>query len=217
MSTASCPLSLAFATTGAGWAEAKILIGADTFDFSISYLGHGIGDLIERIYYLSTDLGYDDYNLAAMEYGEADITSVLDGEEATRHWEQIPWKTTPVVWEGEPDFVRLIFERKVNLDPDFDVSVTLDVHQQENRKYEYTVRYRDLCYATAKAVTALLIEYGIVGFYESAWMPDINLRHFLKIKEIALNEPIKTCYDSKEPYMVHSSLEEELGLLLKPM
>ena len=74
-----------------------------------------------------------------------------------------------------------------------------------------------MCYATAKAITGLIAEYGLIGVYESTWMADINLRRFLKIKEIALDLPIKKAYDSEDTDAVHTSLEEELKLLLKPM
>ncbi|MCR5767256.1 MAG: hypothetical protein K6G45_02050, partial [Lachnospiraceae bacterium] len=158
-----------------------------------------------------------DYDYNVMEYEDAEITSVVNGEEKTRQWIDIPWKTTPLVWDGEPDTVCWEFERPVNLDSDFEVSITLDVHQNEDCKYNYTVRYRDLCYATAKAVTDLIIECGVIGFYETTWMEDINLRQFLTIKAIALDVPIKKAYNSEGAYSVHTSIEDELKLLLKPM
>lgn len=215
LDTVNCPISITFSSIGAGWAKARLHIGNDDFVFPISYLEDGIDALIERIYYLSSMLGHDDYNSDLMEYGEAEITSVIDGEEATRHWIEIPWKTTTMVWDGEPLFVRLEFERPLNHDSNFDVLITLDVYQEEHSKYNYTVRYRDLCYAAAKAITDLITEYGLIGVYESTWMPDINLRHFLTIKEIALDMPLKKAYDSE--YAVHTSIEDELKLLLKPM
>ena len=217
MDTARVPISLAFSARGAGWAEARLHIGDDDFVFSISYIGDGINEFVKRVYYLFPKWRHDDYDYNIMEYGDAEITSVVNGEEATRHWEDIPWKTTPLVWDGEPDTVCWEFERPVNLDPDFDVSITLDVHQDRDCKNNYTVRYRDLCYATAKAITDLLTECGIIGFYESTWMEDINLRQFLRIKEIALDSPIRETSDSKYDYAVHTSIEEELKLLLKPM
>lgn len=48
-------------------------------------------------------------------------------------------------------------------------------------------------------------------------MEDINLRQFLRIKEIALDSPIRETSDSEDAYAVHTSVEEELKLLLKPM
>ena len=211
------PMSLSFSARGAGWAKARLHIGDDDFVFSISYIWGGINDFVKRVYYLSPKLGYDAYDSRVMEYEDAEIPSVLDGEDATRYWEDIPWRTTPLEWNSEPDFVRLVFERPINLDSDFGVSITLDVHRDENCQYSYTVRYRDLCYATAKAVTDLITECGIIGFYESTWMEDINLRQFLKIKEIALDMPIKKDRDSEDADAVHTSLEEEFKLLLKPM
>lgn len=48
-------------------------------------------------------------------------------------------------------------------------------------------------------------------------MEDINLRQFLRIKEIALDLPIKEKSVSEDNYAVHTSIEEELKLLLNPM
>ena len=217
MDTARVPISLAFSARGAGWAEARWHIGDDDFVFSISDIGAGINEFVKRVYYLFPKWRHDDYDYKVMEYEDVEITSVVNGEEATRYWEDIPWKTTPLVWDGEPDTVCWEFERPLNLDPDFDVSITLDVHQDVDSKYNYTVRYRDLCYATAKAITDLFAECGIIGFYESTWMEDINLRQFLRIKEIALDSPIKENSVSEDDYAVHTSVEEELKMLLKPM
>ncbi len=216
MSTPTRPMSLSFSSSGAGWAKAKLLIGEDAFDFLISYLWDDISDLLDRVYYLYPNWRHDEVNLNKMEYGEADITSVVDGEEGTRHWVDIPWKTS-LFWDGEGESVRWDFERPVNLDDDFDVVISLDVFQNEARKYKYSIRYKDLCYAVSKAITDFSAEYGIVGSFESSWMKDINLRHLLRIKAIALDEAIAENVDTEEKWKVTSSLDEEIKLLLKPM
>lgn len=212
----SRPMSLSFSSSGAGWAKAKIHIRKNVFNFSISYLWPGINELFACVYYLYPNWRYDDYNLDAMEYGEADLPGIFDGKEMIMHWEQIPWKTT-LDWDGEGECVRWSFERPLNINDDFDVDITLDVHQEEEGKHSYTIRYKDLCYAVSKAISDFIVEYGIIGSFESTWMRDINLRHLLKIKGIALDMPIKNTYDSKDSYTIHTSIEEELKLLLKPM
>ena len=217
MSTASCPISLTFSSTGAGWADAKLCIGEDAFTFSISYLWPGINELLDRVYYLYPKWWHDDYNLDVMEYGEADLPTIIDGKEMIIHWEEIPWKTTPLEWSGEPDSVRWEMERPVNINKDFDVAITLDVWQEKERKYSYTVRYKDLCYAVSKAITDFIAEYGIIGSFESTWMKDMNLRHLLRIKGIALDEAVKVNVGTKNDWKVTSSLKEEIKLLLRPM
>lgn len=217
MNTATnCPISLCFSSNGAGWAKARLHIGDNDFVFSISYLWPGINELLDCVYYLYPNWGYDDYNLDAMEYGEADLPGVFDGKEMIMHWEQIPWKTT-LDWDGEGECVRWSFERPLNIDDDFDVAITLDVHQGEEGKYNYIIRYRDLCYAVSKAITDFIAEYGIIGSFESTWMKDINLRHLLNIKGIALDEAITKNVGAGNHGGVVSSLEEEIKLLLKPM
>ncbi len=216
MNTISCPMSLAFSSSGAGWAEAKLRIGKDAFDFSISYLWAGINELLDRVYYLYPNWGHDDADWNIMEYGEADLPTVFDGKEMIIHWEEIPWKTS-LDWDGEGESVRWDFERPVNLDDDFDVVITLAAYKNEERKYKYSIRYKDLCYAVSKAITDFIAEYGIIGYHESTWMKDINLRHFLKIKGIALDEAITENAGYEERWKVTSSLEAEIKLLLKPM
>ena len=48
-------------------------------------------------------------------------------------------------------------------------------------------------------------------------MKDINLRHFLKIKEIALDESIPVTVGAGDNHKVVSSVEEEIKLLVKTM
>ena len=74
-----------------------------------------------------------------------------------------------------------------------------------------------MCYAVSKAITDFIIEYGIIGSFESTWMKDINLRHFLKIKEIALDESIPVTVGAGDNHKVVSSVEEEIKLLVKTM
>lgn len=212
----SFPMSLSFSSNGAGWAKAKLCIEEDTFDFAISYLWPGINELLDCVYYLYPNWRYDNYNLKVMEYSEADIPSNGGEKKTTIHWEQIPWKTS-VMWNSEPDFVEWRLERSVNLDDDFDVSVTLDVHQEKNRQYGYIIRYKDLCYAVAKAITNFVAEYGIIGSFESSWMKDINLRHLLKIKGIAMGEAVTENVGAGDNWKITTTLDEEIQLLLKPM
>jgi hypothetical protein len=67
-------------------------------------------------------------------------------------------------------------------------------------------------------VTDLLIRYGIVGYYESTWMEDINIRHFLQIKGLALDKEIELVPDSQnEKSIFNTRLGQELDLLIRPM
>ena len=216
MNAIRAPISLSFSSGGAGWAEARMLIGEENFVFPISYLCGGINELLDCVYYLYPCWGHDDYNSEVMEYGEADIPGIFDGKETLMHWTQIPWKTS-LMWNGEFDFVCWSFERPINIDKEFDVAITLEVHQEKKGTYNYTIRYKDLCYAVSKAVTDFIVEYGILGGFESAWMKDINLRHLLKIKEIALDESITVTFGAGDDHKVISSIEEEIKLLVKPM
>jgi hypothetical protein len=214
----NCPIMLEVKPDGAGWAEVKMHIGKDDYVFTVSYIGEDIHDLIEKVYYLYPNWGHDDHNNKVMEYyDDVEIESTIDGVTVKRIWTEVPWRTE-LLWDGEGSYMKLKMERPATIDDDFDVTITLEVYQQEESFHTYTVRYKDLCYAVAKGVTEALIRYGIVGCYESTWMQDINIRHFLQIKGLALDKEIELVPDSQnEKSIFYTRLGQELDLLIRPM
>ncbi len=219
MSNTNCPVSMEIIPGGVGWADVKVNIFEVSFTFVISYIGDSISDLVERVYYLYPIFDHDDYDYRIMEYyEEVEAGEIIDGEEIGPEWENIPWRTE-LLWDGEGSSVKWTFERPKTIKADCDLTLTLEVSQEEESIHHYTVRYKDFCYALAKAVTEVFVRYGIVGYFESTWMEDINLRHFLRIKEFALDESIKV--DTESPYFKDNTfptrLGQELDLLLKPM
>ena len=218
MGNLNCPIMLEVKPGGAGWAEVNMHIGKDDYTFILSYIGEDIYDLIEKVYYLYPNWGHDNLDYRVMEYyDDVEIESTIDGVTAKQLWSDVPWKTK-LLWNGEGTYVKWKMERPATIDDDFDVTITLEVYQQEESFHTYTVRYKDLCYAVAKGVTEALIRYGIVGCYESTWMQDINIRHFLQIKGLALDKEIELVSDSQdEQGIFHTRLEQEMDLLIRSM
>ncbi len=213
------PVSLEFVPGGGGWAKVKMKIFDDSFTFPISYIGDSVHALVERIYYLYPDWYHDESDYRVMEYyDDVEAVSTIDGVTAKRKWSNVPWRTQ-LIWDGEGTFVNVNFERPKTIEVNCDVTITLDVHQDGEAVHTYHVRYMDLAYALAKGVTELLVRYGIVGYYESTWMEDINIRHFLRIKEIALNETIELEADDQKADndIYKSRLGQEMDLLIRPM
>ena len=207
MSDYKCPLSLEIIPSGAGWADVKLDIGDDHFDCMLSYIGDSIHDPIERVYYLYPDWNHDDYN-SIMEYDEVPVKEV---------WSDVP-RRTELFWNGEGSSVRWTMERPATIENEFNVTIMLEVSQEEESSHTYQVKYKDLCYAVAKGVTEILVRYGLIGYYETTWMEDINIRHFLHIKEIALDMKIELESDPQESRSIYTTrLGQEMDLLIKPL
>jgi len=215
----NCPVLLEFIPGGAGWAKIIMKIYDDSFTFPISYIGDSVYGLVERIYYLYPDWNHDDCDYRVMEYyDDIEVVSTVDGVTVNRVWSNVPWRTQ-LIWDGEGKFVNVYFERPKTIEANCDVTITLDVHQEKESVHSYYVKYMDLAYALAKGVTELLVKYGIVGYYESTWMDDVNIRHFLRIKEIALNAAIELEADDEgaDSDIYKSRLGQEMDLLIMPI
>lgn len=216
MQQTQCPISIGITPSGYGWADVKFNICNDKFNFAISYVGASIGDFVERVYYLSADFGHDDVNYNVMEYAEKDLPFIdYDGTPGFGRWIDLPWRTE-IYWDGESSSVTISMERPVSNDIDFDLTIKFDIFNEEKFTHTYTVRYRDFCYAVSKGVTELLVKYGIIGYHESSWLEDINIRHLLWIKSFALQEYIEQRADKRDG-IYRTNLEQELALLVKPM
>ena len=78
----------------------------------------------------------------------------------------------------------------------------------------------DFCYAVAKAFTQLIKKHGFYGYHQSTYNQDFNMRYFLSIKSIALNNfDALEISDVKNEHVDGwgSCFEKELELLLFDM
>lgn len=209
-----CPIKIELCDVGAGWLKMKLCIDDEILDFDTTYcMGDGFHALLERLYYLHPNAYDNDYSGNIVETTE--IKTTLNGENTVA---EVPYKST-FYWDEEGSIINWEFEHKPTLKKEFDLHIKLGIHRNDTDVYkEFTVSYKEFCYALAKACTEMLKKHGINGFHESYWDGDINLRHLLFIKAIALDctNMIKTIYN-KENDEVCSDINKELELLLFDM
>jgi len=95
----------------------------------------------------------------------------------------------------------------------------IEHHRDEIKIYNYYVLYKDFCYAVAKACTEMLKEYGFFGYHHSIYCHDINMRHLLLLKSIALDnfEARELTYYNEKGHGETTDLHKELELLLFDM
>ena len=208
-----CSIKIEFYDVDAGWLHLKININNDELDMRTSYcLGDGFQALLERIYYLHPDAYDNDFSGEIVETEE--IATVLD---ETRIAVEVPYKTN-FYWDEEGSFIDWEIEHEPTLDREFDLYLKIIItRNDEKQKFEYTVSYKEFCYALSKACTELLKKYGINGFHQSYWDGDINLRHLLFIKAIALDADEMIKVECKDKNEMKSNIENELKLLLFDM
>lgn len=177
---------------GGGWTDVYLNIGADKLYFIASNsMGSSFSELVETLYYLSTD--NDDY---------VELDKDFDG----------------FTWDEEGASSTWRFELSPPYDENSMLKLAIDINRNESKHYEYEIKYKDMCYAVAKTLTNVLKSYGIMGYHRSTYTDDINMRHFLYLKAVALDyENIQKYTDLGDGKGVASDFEKELELLLFDM
>lgn len=212
-----CPLHLNVTECDAGWVYLDMKYNDIHIVFNISEiaLGHNFSALLEAIQvFHELENGYD--GLLHIDVERADNVINKFGES----WDLVPVKAS-FFWDEEPAFDEWMIERNRTEfgEPNFAAKVTILLkcrQGQEDKKISMDIKYRDLCYASAKCFTECLKKYGFKGFNSCSYGDDINIRQLLIIKAFALgligNENglnIDNHYDL--------SFDEEIELLLMDM
>lgn len=211
-----CPLHLNVTKYEAGWVYLELGYNDVHIDFHISeVIGHNFTALLEAVQvFHDLENGYDGFLHIDVER-EDDVINKY-GEP----WCEVPIKAS-FLWDEEPEFDEWTIERKTSDfgEPNFTAKVTITLknrHEQEDREIILDVKYKDLCYATAKCFTDCLKKYGFMGFSIGSYGDEFNIRQLLIIKAFALgligNENglnVNNHYDF--------SFEEEMELLALDM
>lgn len=198
-----CGIKMKFRELKAGWLYMEFDIENKHFEFKSSYcLGNGIEDLISIIYNLNPKRQGFEYD---------DRINSTDND--------IPISAQVSLCE-EGSWINWKFEREDTKEIDCNLTIYLTVDRGgdgEEQNYKFIVRYKDFCYALAKACTEMLKGYGIVGYWQSYWRQGFPLREFLEIKAIALDDfsYIDTVYDENNGE--RSNLNKEIEFLLLDM
>ena len=219
-----CGISMKLVPYGAGWTDVYLDIGQDKLYFIISYaLGNTFTDLLGILYYLhpynndpESDEKYVDCWWGLVENDEVvEIAERIDKYPCTIR--PVP-KKGEFSWDEEGSASNWIIEREPTLDTDFNIKISIDISRNEDKHYEYNVRYKDFCYAVAKTCTEVLKSHGIYGYHHSIYEDDIHLRYLLFIKSVALdNFESRELTDMGDKNGESSPFEKELELLLFDM
>jgi hypothetical protein len=234
-----CPLEIELVPRGAGWTYVYLITGGERLFFIISntMMREQFSDFV-RILYFFTPAQYDldlpnrfvdcvdgDFSLdevpceVAVEFRAANRTAV--------HYIDIPHKAE-FTWDEEPGYSHWSLERVPNLDEDFNVKLHIEIQRHEQRdgvydsgfekEYDFEFRYKDLCYAVAKAYTKVLRVFGFWGYHVSTYHESVCVHHLLYLKAVALD-----CLEVRK-WTPHPSgdgeitkIEDEIELLMFDM
>lgn len=223
-----CGIKVELVPYGGGWEDVYLDIGGDHHYFVIStVMGCGFERLMQVLYYLYPNNGdpEEDWDIVDVKEGilndaheivrMQDVGEALEPGTVLRY---IPWKAR-FTWDEEGSYSTWELEREPNEENDFVLHLRISFDRGEKKQYSYQVRYADLCYAVADAATRALKKHGIYGYHHSVYCKDMNLRHLLFLKAVALDNyeaRTLTCYEEKGKGET-TNLQAELELLLFDM
>lgn len=221
-----CGMEMKLVPYGAGWTDVYFNIGNDKLYFIITSIWcDQFSKLLEVLYYLHPNQN-DPKTTETVEYWDG-VCEIIDGKpKVVQIVEQyngcgavrlIPHKAE-LHWDEECSSSHWVFTREPNEEEDFELQIDININKAEEKHYSYKVRYKDFCYAVAKTCTEVLKSHGIYGYHHSTYVDDINLRHLLFIKAVALDcLETRTLTDMGKGLGESTSFERELELLLFDM
>jgi hypothetical protein len=213
-----------------GLTKVHLDIGSNhLFLMASSILGHRFDDLLRALYYLypenKSDSSAEDiieykYGICEQNGDRYEIVKIVDsvsGQPMPLIARDLPWKTI-FKWDEEGSTVNWLIEREATADTDFTLYLKIEISRLETEVYFFQVRYKDFCYAVAKACTEVIKKYGLYGFYCSTDSLDLNIRILLFLKSVALDhfEALELT-QSTDKQGEYSPLEKEIELLMFDM
>ena len=138
---------------------------------------------------------------------------------------------TELAWNGEGPYYQIKFCRIGNnhwKEPvlDGDDPITVQIENEQHKRFFYTIDGHELCYAVSKAITNALKTYGFYGYFFSTGgdccVGDIlDLHMILFLKAYALNvmevRKLSTVWDNGLDHAEGTPFEKEIELLLFEM
>lgn len=221
-----CGMEMKLVPYGGGWTDVYFNIGDDKLYFIItSVWSDQFSKLLEVLYYLhpeqndpkrNDDVDYWD-GVCEIIDGKYKVIKIVEQYDGYGTIRPIPHKAE-LHWDEEGSSSHWVFTREPTEDEDFELQINICFHREEEKHYSYKVRYKDFCYAVAKTCTEVLKSHGIYGYHHSTYEDDINLRHLLFLKAVALeNFEVRTLTDNGDGKGESTSFEKELELLLFDM
>ena len=230
-----CNIKMRLVPIGAGWTYVFLDICGDNHKFIISdVIGNQFYDLMFMLYHLYPDNCDPENAYHNMDYAYVlcknttngyKAVSIVDNDyvvdDSSYRIYQIAYKGE-FTWDEEGGWSNWIVEREPTLDNSFDLIIRIEHlgHNDEAvRKYDYKVSYRDFCYAVAKACTETIKKHGFLGYHHAVSYHDMNIRHLLFLKCIALRnfEACELTYYADNDHGETSEINKEIELLLFEM
>ena len=230
-----CPITIQLIPYGGGWTDVRInMFGTELYFVISNYVGNQFSDLMKVLYHMyprqndsenADDLIESKVGIAEWTGEKYEVLKVVDStKDADGHatFIDIPWKAE-FSWTDEERTTKWLLERKPNCDRNFYLSIKIEVengwYDVPKEEYEFIVQYRDMCYAVAKACTDALKKHGFYGYHYSTYFQDINIRHLLFLKSVALDnfEARKLTFYEEKGQGEISDFEKEIELLLFDM
>ena len=230
MKKRDCGIGMRLVPYGGGWTDVYADFGDGELYFIISnVMSEGFGILMRALYYLypdQSDTEHDDLveckeGIFEDIDGKYVVTRIVDESSANDPscvYRPIPWRAE-FAWDEEGAYSAWRIERDPTEDASFDLRLHIEIHREEEKEYDYTVRYEDLCYAAADACTKALKKHGFAGYHEATYTEDVNIRHLLFLKAVALGntEARKIAHYREKGKGATSDFSKELELLLFDM
>ena len=224
-----CNIKMRLVPYGGGWTDVYITFDKEELYFIITEMwGDNFQTLLRALYFLYPANNDDEATDAFLEckigYYENDdsiikIVDSLNDLPGMCEFCDIPWKTE-FEWDDEHRCAKWQIERNPDTSLEFDITIKIDISDDEPKHYEYTVPYKDMCYAVADACTKALKKHGFLGYHKATYYEDMSIRYLLLIKAIAL-ENREACelqyFREHKGEGERSDLMKELELLLFDM
>ena len=219
-----CGIKMRLVPYGGGWTDVYLNIGNDELYFIItSMYSDNFNNLMSVLYFLYPENYDHEHTENYVDCWEG----IIENDEVVEIVERITKSSCTTIavpkkgefsWDEEGASSYWVIEREATMDTDFDIHISIDIKRDDAHHYEYTVRYKDFCYAVAKTCTEVLKSHGIYGYHNSIYYGDMNLRYLLFLKCIALDN-----FEARELTNLgrgngeSTSWEKELELLLFDM
>ncbi len=213
---------------GCGWEDVYLNIEDISLYFSISTVeGSSIQQLLRLLYYLyprqrdpihADDLHYY-YGIREKKGGLPVVERIVDqlfDEPLPYGFEEIPAKGS-FEWNEEGAKSLWTIIRPPTYETEFPITLQITLLRDQTLHYTFSLSYKALCYAVAKACTQVIKTFGFFGYHQAVYEWDMNLRYLLFIKAIALDCLDTISLSSKAGRPFASSLQNELQLLLAEM
>ncbi|MBR4791901.1 MAG: hypothetical protein IK024_13515 [Treponema sp.] len=220
-----CPMEIT-TECGAGWGFMKIQYENLNLEFyNTNVYDRDFDDLLKTLYFLNPYFEDDLWPNDLDKYPDKPMFEVVEYQKKNDIGFRYHAISSNFIWNEEPDISKWTISRKATSPKEhaknysFDLIFHIEKYEEsiDNKtEFDFQIKYNDFCYAVAKAFTQLIKKHGFYGYHQSTYNQDFNMRYFLSIKAIALNnfEALKI-EDVKNEHVDgdSSSFEKELELL----